>query len=132
MLKYAFCPSLNIFPKLWVFLLPEILIIFYTPLCFLFVDFGSVFGEKWWNFMLLYGSEIWGFSKNIDCLEKIQLRICKLLLKLKSSTPNYMIYGELGRFPIELDIKIRMVSFWARLILGKETKLSYLSYYTVI
>ena len=41
---------------------------------------------------------------------------------------NYMIYGELGRFPIEIDIKIRMVSFWARLLLGKETKLSYLSY----
>jgi hypothetical protein len=39
-----------------------------------------------------------------------------------------MIYGELGRFPIEIDIKIRMVSFWARLLLGKETKLSYLSY----
>jgi hypothetical protein len=43
--------------------------------------------------ILLYGSEIWGFSKNIDYLEKIQLRFCKLLLKLKSSTPNYMIYG---------------------------------------
>ena len=39
-----------------------------------------------------------------------------------------MIYGELGQFPIEIDIKIRMVSFWARLLLGKETKLSYLSY----
>ena len=79
--------------------------------------------------ILLYGSEIWGFSKNIDCLKKIQLiRFCKLLLKLKSSTPNYMIYGELGRFPIEIDIKIRMESFWARLLLGKETKLSYLSY----
>ena len=75
--------------------------------------------------MLLYGLEIWGFSKNIDCLEKIQLSFCKLLLRLKSSTPNYMIYGELGRFPIEIDIKIRMVSFWARLLLGKETKLSY-------
>jgi hypothetical protein len=49
-------------------------------------------------------------------------------LKLKSSTPNYMIYWELGRFPIEIDIKIKMVSFWARLLLGKETKLSYLSY----
>jgi hypothetical protein len=24
--------------------------------------------------ILLYGSEIWGYSKNIDCLEKIQLR----------------------------------------------------------
>ena len=78
--------------------------------------------------ILLYGPDIWGFSKTIDCLEKIQLRFCKLLWKLKSSTPNYMIYGELGRFPIEIDIKIKMVSFWARLLLGKETKLSYLSY----
>jgi hypothetical protein len=68
--------------------------------------------------ILLYGSEIWGYSKNIDCLEKIQLRFCKLLLKLKSSTPNYMIYGELGRFPIEIDIKIRMVSFWARQVMS--------------
>jgi hypothetical protein len=57
-----------------------------------------------------------------ECISKL---ICKLLLKLKSSTPNYMIYGELGRFPIEIDIKIRMVSFWARHLLGKETKLSY-------
>ena len=24
--------------------------------------------------MLLYGSEMWGFSKTIDCLDKIQLR----------------------------------------------------------
>jgi hypothetical protein len=71
--------------------------------------------------ILLYGSEIWGFSKNIDCLKKIQLRFCKLLLKLKSSTANYMIYGELGRCPIEIDIKTKMVSFWVRLLL-------YLSY----
>jgi hypothetical protein len=72
--------------------------------------------------ILLYGSEIWGYSKNIDCLQKIQLRFCKLLLKLKSSTPNYMIYRELGRFPIEIDIKIRMVSFWARLLFGERNK----------
>jgi hypothetical protein len=89
--------------------------------------------DKMVNPILLYGSEIWGFSKNIDCLEKIQLiRFCKLQLKLKSSTPNYMIYGELGRFPIEIDIKIRMESFWAGLLLGKETKLSYLSNKTCI
>jgi hypothetical protein len=32
------------------------------------------------------------------------------------------------QFHIEIDIKIRMVSFWPILLLGKETKLSYLSY----
>ena len=78
--------------------------------------------------MLIYGSDIWGFSKNIDCLERIQFRFCKLLYKLKSSTPKYMIYGDLGRFPIEIDIKIKIVSFSARPFSGKETKLSYLSY----
>ena len=78
--------------------------------------------------ILLYGSEIWGFSKNIQGLEKVQLRFCKLLLKLKTSTPSYMIYGELGLFPIEIDVKLRMLSYWARLLTGKETKLSYLSH----
>jgi hypothetical protein len=60
----------------------------------------------------------------IDCLEKIQLRFCKLLLKLKSSTPKYMIYGDLGRFSIGIDIKIKIVSFWARLF-GERNKLLY-------
>jgi hypothetical protein len=47
-------------------------------------------------------------------------------MKLKASTPSYMIYGELGLFPIEIDVKLRMISYWARLL--TETKLSYLSY----
>jgi hypothetical protein len=38
-----------------------------------------------------------------------------------------MIYGELGLFPIEIDVKLRMISYWTRLLTGKETKLSYLS-----
>jgi hypothetical protein len=35
-----------------------------------------------------------------------------------------MIYGELGLFSIEIDVKLRMISYWARLLTGKETKLS--------
>jgi hypothetical protein len=36
-----------------------------------------------------------------------------------------MIYGELGLFPIEIDVKLRIISYWARLLItGKETKLS--------
>jgi hypothetical protein len=36
--------------------------------------------------MLTYGSEIWGYE-NIDILEKVHVKFCKLLLNLKTSTP---------------------------------------------
>ena len=39
-----------------------------------------------------------------------------------------MIYGELGRYPLEIDIKSRIISFWARIISGKELKLSKIIY----
>jgi hypothetical protein len=50
------------------------------------------------------------------------------LLHLKHSTPNFMIYGELGRYPMEIKIKTRMMSYWSKLISGKETKIALLFY----
>ena len=40
----------------------------------------------------------WGFSKN-EIIERVHLRFCKLLINFKTSTPSYMVYGELGRYP---------------------------------
>jgi hypothetical protein len=65
--------------------------------------------------ILLYGCEIWGFGKN-DIIERVHLKFCKLVLHLKVSTPNFMVYGELGRYPLEIDIKVRMISYWCKLI----------------
>ena len=45
--------------------------------------------------ILLYGCEVWGFGKN-EVLERVHLKFCKILLNLKYSTPNYMVYGEQG------------------------------------
>ena len=53
--------------------------------------------------ILLYGSEIWGFS-NFTLLERVQLKFCKLLLNLKKSTRNFMVYGESGICPLIIDI----------------------------
>jgi hypothetical protein len=39
-----------------------------------------------------------------------------------------MMYDELGRYPIYIDIKIRTVFYWARLIVDKQTKYSYILY----
>jgi hypothetical protein len=37
-----------------------------------------------------------------------------------------MIYGELGRFPLEIRVKLRMIAFWSKLVLN-ENKLSSVS-----
>ncbi len=49
-------------------------------------------------------------------------------MNLKSSTPNYMVYGELGRFLLDIDIKLRCILFWFRLVSGKQTKISNIMY----
>lgn len=77
--------------------------------------------------ILLYGSELWGFE-NLCIIEKLHLKFCKLVLSLKTSTPNFMIYGELARYPLCVKVKIRMLNFWIRLLKGKESKLSYILY----
>jgi hypothetical protein len=35
-----------------------------------------------------------------------------------------MVYGELDRYPIDINIKVRTISYWARLLSGKQAKFS--------
>ena len=72
--------------------------------------------------ILTYSSEIWGFE-NKATIEKLHLQFCKRILGVRSSTPNFMVYGELGRFPLEVHITLKMVCFWHR-IASNENKLS--------
>ena len=76
---------------------------------------------------LLYGCEIWGLG-NIEIIERVPIKLCNLLLQLKKLMPTYMIYGELRRYHIVLDVKIRILSFWSKLLFGKESKLSLIIY----
>ena len=39
-----------------------------------------------------------------------------------------MVYGELGRYLIEITIKTRMINYWSGLIIGKHNKLSFILY----
>jgi len=61
--------------------------------------------------ILLYCAEVWGFE-NIGIVEKIHLQFCKKILNTRNSTANYMVYGEIGRFPLEIEIKVKMIMFW--------------------
>ncbi len=55
--------------------------------------------------VLLYSSPVWGFI-NTKKIEQIHLKFCKEILQLRISTPDVMVYGELGRFPLDIDVKL--------------------------
>jgi hypothetical protein len=77
--------------------------------------------------ILTFGSEIWGFE-TLNDIEKVHNEFLRKITKSRNSTPLYMLYAELGRHPISISIKSRMIGFWNRLILGKHSKLSYQLY----
>ena len=72
--------------------------------------------------VVLYGSEIW-CDEVCETLEKLHLQFCKIILCLKKSTYNVMVYGELGRCRLLIAAKMRILPFWARLITSQETKI---------
>ena len=65
---------------------------------------------------------------NNNILEKIHLKFCKIILHLKATTPNCMLYRELGRYPLDINIKLRNILYWSKLITRKDIKLSIISY----
>ena len=77
--------------------------------------------------ILLYGCEVWGYE-NCDIIEKLHLEFCRMVLHVNKSTSKCMIYGELGRAPLVIQIKQRMANFWIKLAQGKDSKLSVIKY----
>ena len=69
--------------------------------------------------ILLYGCEVWGYE-NLKTLEQTHLKFCKRILKIRRTTPNFIVYGELGRFPLEIRVKQRMISYWCKLVNGSK------------
>ena len=48
--------------------------------------------------ILNYGCESWGFL-NAECIERVHRKFLKYILNVKTSTNNYAVYKELGRYP---------------------------------
>jgi hypothetical protein len=66
--------------------------------------------------ILLYASEVWGFE-NKESIEKVHLQFCKNILKVQSTTSNYMVYRELDIYPMEVMVKRKIVLFWNNLFM---------------
>lgn len=65
--------------------------------------------------VLLYSSELWGMN---DChvVESVHLQALKRFLHLPPQTPNIIVYGETGRYPISITAKIRAIKYWLRIL----------------
>ena len=67
--------------------------------------FFKVFDAKVQS-ILMYASEIWD-CHSLKNIEKVHLLACKRYLGVPIRTPNNMVYGELGRFPLYVNSCIR-------------------------
>ena len=77
--------------------------------------------------ILLYGCEVWVYE-NVDILEKVQTKFCKFIFGVSKYSHNMPVYGELGRYPLSIKIKQRMVRYWTRILKGGEYKLNKVMY----
>jgi len=58
----------------------------------------------------------WDYIENVDKIEQIHV-VFEKNPKMKTSTPNYITHGELGRgFPISISIKTSSIRFWCEII----------------
>ena len=73
----------------------------------------SVF-DTYINSILSYASEIWGFHKAPD-IEKLHTYYCKKVLGVKRSTCSNLVYFELGRLPLCVNRKLKIIRYWAKL-----------------
>ena len=64
---------------------------------------------------LLYAAEIWGY-KMYEQIERVHLFACKRVLLVRNKTPNDVVYGELGRYPLFIPATVRFVKYWLKLL----------------
>ena len=83
--------------------------------------------EKMVTPIFLYGCEIWGYAK-LEPLEVFYRAFIKRVLGLSKSTPNCIVYGEVGKYPVAHRVYSRMIAFWSKISEGKPTKLSSIMY----
>ena len=78
--------------------------------------------------ILLYGCEVWGYE-NTDIIEKVHAKSCKFIFGTVSKfSHNMPIYGELGRYPLSITIKQRMICHWTRILKSNQHKLNKVMY----
>ena len=97
-----------------------------SPVILLSCDFFKLFDAQIAP-TLLYAAEIWGF-KMYEQIERVHLFACKRFLHVRNKTPDDVVYGELGSYPLFIPASVRCVKYWLKLLRQTDNLYSKKSY----
>ena len=83
------------------------------------------------NPIVCYGCEVWGFRPAPD-IERVHLSFLKRVLGVKKSSQNDFIYGLLGRYPMRIIRQCRILSYWRKIVSGKNHVMSMFYFYIML
>ena len=72
--------------------------------------------------ILLYCSEVWGIYNYRD-IDNLHLKFCKIFLGVNKQTSNTSVLGELGRYPLSLICKERVLKNWIKIMNNENSPL---------
>ena len=81
--------------------------------------------------MLMYASEIWG-TERLDNIERVRMMACKRFLGVPQKTPNKMVYGELGRYPLFVNSTLLGLKYWLRVLKMEDSRVPKQAYKMMI
>ena len=77
---------------------------------------------------VLYGAEIWCLGSSSSVIDNLHLFGLKCYVGVIRKTPNDLVYGEIGRFRIQIDASVRCIRYWLKLTRMKEHRLPLKTY----
>ena len=78
--------------------------------------------------MLNYCAEVWGLDADHTPIERVHLFALKRFLNTSLRTPNLMVYVEKGRYPLFVNIYVKCIQIWLRILKMPHCRLPFKAY----
>ena len=68
---------------------------------------------------MLYGSEIWGCNRDLEQIEKVQMRAQRLFSGVRTLQPKVSLLAEVGGLPVKWLARMQSVIFWGKVLTSR-------------
>ena len=71
--------------------------------------------------ILCYGADVWGFIQS-PAIERVHFCFLKTILRVKTDTPNDLVYAELDRQTLRTKRLVQIINYWFKILTSQDTK----------